>query len=215
MYPDIRTLLGDRYRMFYHPGLSRHLLRPICDLSQCLDHVNARLREQGPQLDQWSPGDRNQIARLLWVNWIYNNLQTEPIRKPVLVHREGDCFVVDCGDTRLMALDLLESDAGIKTLVTDLHSNSYLYQDWTPIFSTQDLLTSVGFAPDAVVLWNPVQADHAIDWLEIGDQSTSHHLHDEDLRISMIQHYLSDQPGAFQFDREWIRSKIDWASYDK
>jgi len=114
-----------------------------------------------------------------------------------------------------MALDLQQADTGVKTVVTDRVGNRDLYSDWVPISSNQDLVSALEFADDSVILFNQVSSDHCMDWLEIGDQSTAHHLHDEDFRVRMIGNYLEHAPRDFKFDHVWVRSCIDWLAYDK
>jgi hypothetical protein len=49
-----------------------------------------------------------------------------------------------------------------------------------------------------------------VDWLEIGDQSTSHHLHNVSQRVSMMQEFLNTQTPDFEFDLTWPKQKVDW-----
>lgn len=215
MYQDISDALTDQYVMFYVPKWPAAALHPVCTLDQCIREVNHRLCRSGRDLGQWSAGDQDQIARLLWANWIFANLSQEPIRKPVLVHREIDRFVVDCGDTRLMALELVAGSAEVSVVITDLAINADRYQGWTAIRNSQELREACGFGADAEVLFNVVHTDHAIDWLEIGDATTAHHLHNVDQRIRMMQHYLDQQDSGFLFDRAWAQSSIEWSEFDQ
>lgn len=214
MYTDIRSVLGNRYAMFFHPAFSIDDVRPVCDLDQCLAQVNDRLKTQGRNIRQWSPGDQDQAARLLWVNWIYQHLSQEPIRKPILVHRENNVLVVDCGDTRLMALGLCDVKPTVQVIATDLLTNSDLYEGWRPVHNNQDLIALCGFGENATISFTAIDSYYAISWLEIGDHSTAHHLHRIDQRISMINQYVSQQPEDFFFDKRWARASIDWKSYD-
>lgn len=214
MYQDISSALGDSHVMFYHPQWSISNLNPISTLGQCLEVVNDRLSNIGRRVTQWPTGDQDQAARLLWVNWIYHNLQKEPIRKPILVHRENDSFFVDCGDTRLMALNLWNKSATVSVLVTDKIQHAHRYRGWIPVKNNRELIQIVGFSQDAVILFNTVQKDWTIDWLEIGDDSTVHHMHDTGQRVRMIENYLLDQPLDFRFDECWIKSLIEWEAYD-
>ncbi len=56
-------------------------------------------------------------------------------------------------------------------------------------------------------------ADYAIDWLEVGDSTTAHHLHSVDQRVAMVQRYLAQQPTDFEFSVDWARNYIDWQRY--
>lgn len=215
MTEDISSALDDTYVMFYIPEWPVRDLSPVCTLDQSLSVANRAIETQGRNLDKWSPGSRDEVARLLHVNWIYNNLALEPIRKPILVHRDQDRLIVDCGDTRLMALNLLDHAVKVSVVITDQIHYQHLYQGWRRIYNNQDLISACGFLEDAHVLFRSSQSHFAIDWLEIGDASTSHHLHDVDQRIRMMQNYLDQQPATFFFDRDWARSTIDWLAYDR
>ena len=213
MYHSIQQALDDKWIMLYHPAWPVANLRAICTLEQCMEQTNRNLRDLGRAIDQWPAGDQDQAARLLWVNWIYNRLPTEPIRKPILAHRDGNDLVVDCGDTRLMALNLLIDPGTVGVIVTDRKEHILRWTGWTRIMTDSDLREQTGFSANAGISFHVSAGDYAIDWLEIGDQSTSHHLHDIDLRVRMMQNYIQQQAQQFQFDLDWARSVIDWTAY--
>jgi ribonuclease D len=48
--------------------------------------------------------------------------------------------------------------------------------------------------------------------LEIGDNSTVHHLHSVGQRVTMMQNYMDQHPNTV-FDTEWARSYINWDRY--
>lgn len=199
--------------MFYHAKWPIHRLKPVCDLPQCVEQCNRNLAEYGRVLEHWPLGDRYQIARLLRVNWIYNRLPYEPIRKPILTHREQDDFVVDCGDSRLMALGLKDPAGTVGVIAIDAVGSDARYSDWIRIRTDHELREHTGFAPDAGILVRTSGADQAIEWMEIGDMSTAHHLHDLDQRLAMMQHYLHCQTRDFRFEERWAASTIDWSEY--
>ncbi len=208
----IEQALGDRYLMFYNAAWPAEDLHPVCTLKQSVDTVNDCLRKHGKNLSSWSAAQQDEAARLLWVNWIYQRLGVEPIRKPILVHREQGKFLVDCGDTRLMALNLLIDPGEVSVVCTVPVSHANDFDDWTPIRNNQDLLRATGFRKDAHVMIRPA-ADYAIDWLEVGDSTTAHHLHSVDQRVAMMQRYLAQQPTDFEFSVDWARNYIDWQRY--
>jgi hypothetical protein len=215
MYQSLQWAMGDRWAMFHHPALPISNLTPICDLDQCLAQTNRNLDRLGRDVCMWPTGDQDQVARLMWVNWIHQRLDLEPIRKPILAHAQGTKLVVDCGDTRLMALSLCTNPPAVGVIATDRVSNVDAYHGWTRIWSEQDLLRAAGFAPDSHVDFRSGGDRCAIEWLEIGDQSTAHHMHDVEQRIRMIRCYINSQSRHFRFDREWARSIIDWTVYDQ
>lgn len=212
MYQSIQSALGDQWLMFFHPKWPVDLVRPVCDLASCLDQCNRTLSLLGPDVTTWPVGDQYQVARLLRLNWIHGRLDREPIRKPILVHGEGSHLVVDCGDTRVMALRLA-GQRFVSVVATDSVLAAARYQDWTPVRTDDDLRHHTGFSPDADIFLR-VGQKQAIEWLEIGDETTAHHLHDFDQRIRMMKNYLLEQPSDFCFDEAWARTVIDWQDID-
>ena len=213
MYSDLSVALADPWAMFYHAQWPADRLHPVCDLKRCLEEVNHGLDQLGRDIRSWPTGPQDQAARLLWVNWIYNRLPQEPIRKPILAHADHGRFTVDCGDTRLMALSLYEQSPCVSVIVMDHALNQDQYAAWARICTNQDLLRAAGFAADAHVIFSLAESGR-IDWLEIGDISTAHHMHDVDQRIRMISHYVMVQERDFVFDKQWARTSIDWTAYD-
>lgn len=211
MNSTIEQALGDRYLMFYHAQWPVDLLKPVCVLHQCVNAVNQCIKIHGKDLRQWTREQQDAVARLLWVNWIYQHLGAEPIRKPVLTHLEAGQHVVDCGDTRLMALNLLLDPGTVGVACTVSVSQANQFSDWVPVRTNQDLIEVSGFGDDATVLVR-TGTDQAIEWLEIGDNTTAHHLHDVGQRVVMMQNYMDQNPDAV-FDINWARSYINWNSY--
>ena len=214
MQLTIEQTLGDQWAMFYHSQWPVELLLPGCTLEQSVDRVNTQL-QHSRDLQIWTPGYQDEVARLLWVNWIYQRLGTEPIRKPVLAHEHHGQLVVDCGDTRLMSLKLLIDPGTVGVVVTVPKEHSDRYADWQQIYSNQDLKHATGFGPNANILLRQATGNYAIEWLEIGDQTTAHHLHNVDQRVDMMQAYINEQVNDFEFSKDWARSRIEWDDYIK
>jgi hypothetical protein len=212
----LKTVLGTDYCMFYHPAVPAEQLTPVQTLEQCCVVVNQALALHGTELSGWPAGLQDEIARLLWVNKFYQDLDKEPIRKPILVHRHQDQYLVDCGDTRLMTLQLANTAATVGVVVTCLATAADQYTAWYPVTSDQDLIQLIQFDPvntTVLVTPTPPGSTYAVEWLEIGDASTSHHLHSIDLRIGMMQQYLRTQPANFKFTRDWAKRPIDWSAF--
>ena len=210
----IEQSLGAQWAMFYHPQWPVEDLLPVCTLEDSIERVNHQLR-RNRDLTTWDPAFQDEAARLLWVNWIYQRLGTEPIRKPVLVHEHDDTLMVDCGDTRLMSLKLLLDPGTVGVVVTVPKERSDRYIDWQQIYTNKDLITATGFRSDAGILLRQATGDYAIEWLEIGDQTTTHHLHNVDQRVAMMQSYINEQPIHFEFSTDWAKSAIAWNDYIK
>jgi hypothetical protein len=212
MQITIEQALGSKYLMFYHAAWPVDLLTPVCTLNQCVDSVNHDIATNGKDLQQWNSAQQDAAARLLRVNWIYQRLGVEPIRKPVLTHWHHGKHIVDCGDTRLMALNLLLDPGTVSVVVTVPVQHAARFSDWDPIRTNQDLIRASSFGSAAQVFVRP-GTEQAIEWLEIGDHTTAHHLHSVDLRVSMMQNYLDQQPRDFEFSVAWARSYINWDHY--
>lgn len=213
MTDPITQALGQNFSMYYHPAVAVDRFLPVCTLDQTIQQVNQALAQQGRNFETWSAGHQDQAARLLWVNWIYQNLEIEPIRKPILAHCEQSGLRVDCGDTRLMAVSLRPKITHVPAVIT---VPNHCEIDWTPVRSGTELCELIGLDPaHSVILATPTSAgkDYAIEWMEIGDQTTAHHLHSVDQRLTMLQNYVNQQDQDFVFDRAWFIKSINWSEY--
>jgi hypothetical protein len=211
----IEQALGTQYAMFYHPALAVDDLVPVCKLPQSIAVVNDELKRTGRDLSKWSAAHQDEAARLLWVNWMYHRLGAEPIRKPILTHEHDGKLIVDCGDTRLMSLNLLIDPGTVGVVVTVPVARVEHYADWRRINTNRDLMRATGFGRGASIAVRPATADYAIEWLEIGDHTTAHHLHDVDQRVRMLQLYIDTQVDDFEFSVDWARSHINWDIYTR
>ena len=202
--------------MFYHSAFPIAHLTPVQTLAGSCSVVNQALDSHGPDLLAWPAGLQDEITRLLWVNQFYQNLDKEPIRKPLLIHKRNGQYIVDCGDTRLMTLQLNPEISAVSVVITCTVLDAGWYQDWQQITSDSDLIRLAQFdTNNTTILITPTQpgTDYGIEWLEIGDQSTGHHLHSIDLRLAMMQNYLDVQVTNFKFDTEWARSPVEWLAF--
>ena len=210
---NIQQALGDQYCMFFCPDYYANKLTPVQTLVKSVSFVNQTLREQGRQLSKWDVGQQDEIARLMWVNWIYQRLCVEPIRKPILVHLDNTDLVIDCGDTRVMALTAWDPQATVPVLVSCDRPQADVFAEWHQITCDQDLIDVLKFDPAGTSIYLSATlpgTHHAVNWLEIGDQSTSHHLHNVSQRLSMMQEFLNTQTPDFEFDLTWPKQKVNW-----
>ena len=207
----IEQALGNQWAMFYHAQWPVEDLQPVCTLPQSVHTVNQQLAHSR-NITTWNPAYQDEIARLLWVNWMYQRLGTEPIRKPILVHQEQVQFVIESGDTRLMALSLLLDPGTVSVIVVVPIAQVGEYSEWRQIHTNRDLVRATGFGRGANIALR-VSATGRIEWLEIGDHTTTHHLHDVDQRIAMMQRYVNTQEDTFEFSVDWARSYINWGIY--
>lgn len=213
----IQQTLGTDYAMFYHPGKPITDILPILTYASAQKNINQWLKDLGRDLSKWNWGQQDQISQIMRANWICQRLPVEPIRKPLLVHKVDNKFQVDCGDTRLMALIAHNPLATTSLVVTCLKSQSKLYKDWTPVAGDKQLIELLNFSKNSSVLArsSDPRSDYAMSWLEIGDSTTAHHLHNMNERVNFMQEYLNQQPSDFEFNDQWVSCTIDWASYLK
>jgi hypothetical protein len=192
-----------------HSRQPRSKLVPGTDLEHAVSFVNSCLQHCGRDLIKWNYGEQDQIARLLWVNLFYQNLQHQPIRKPLLVQPQHNQLCVVCGDTRLMVLDLANHTDSISTVMIVPAQQVSHYPEWTVIYCNQQLIQQLKFDQSAEIT---IRFDSAgsVDWFDIGDSTTAVHLHDLNTRIQLMQHYLDCGPLDFVFTLDWAKNKIDW-----
>ena len=208
----IEQALGDQWAMFYHAQWLAENLQPVCTLQRTVEVVNNELQYNNRNLLSWPAMKQDEAARLMRANWIYQRLGTEPIRKPILAHQENNQLVVDCGDTRLMALNLLPDPGTVSVVVVVSIAQVGEYSNWRQIHTNRDLMRATGFGRGANIALR-VNDTGRIEWLEIGDHTTAHHLHDVDQRVAMMQRYLDTQQDTFEFSIDWARSHINWDIY--
>lgn len=210
---QITHMLGERYAMFYCASMSVQELSPLQTLDKSIETVNTYMKQQGRNLYAWEPGLQDEISRLVNVNWIYQKLPLEPIKKPILVHQENGKYLVDCGDTRLMALSLCSDPPQVSVVITTPCESAGEFLDWIAITSDAELIGHLGLDPEsAAIYYTPTDADknYAVSWLEIGDNSTATHLHDINQKLNMMQQYLDQQAGDFEFSISWAKQPIEW-----
>ena len=208
----IEQALGDQWAMFYHAQWPAENLQPVCTLQRTVEVVNNELQYNNRNLLSWPAMKQDEAARLMRANWIYQRLGTEPIRKPILAHQENNQLVVDCGDTRLMALNLLPDPGTVSVVVVVSISQVGEYSNWRQIHTNRDLMRATGFGRGADIALR-VNISGRIEWLEIGDHTTAHHLHDVDQRVAMMQRYVDTQEDTFEFSTDWARNHVNWDIY--
>ena len=210
---QITNMLGKRYVMFYHAGMSVQELCPMQTLDKSIEIVNTHMKQHGRNLFAWEPGLQDEISRLVNVNWIYQKLPLEPIKKPILVYQQDRKYHVICGDTRLMALSLCSDPPRVSVVITTPCESAGEFLDWIAITSDAELIGHLGLDPgSAAIYYTPAEEDknYAVSWLEIGDNSTATHLHDINQKLNMMQQYLDQQASDFKFSISWAKLPIKW-----
>lgn len=195
-----------------HSRRSRSELVAGTSLQSVIVFVNYCVRKRGRDLSRWTAGEQDQIARLLWVNLFYQRLAREPIRKPLLVHTAQDQLHVDCGDTRLMVLDLAQQHTALSTVTIVPVNQQYRYLDWQLIKTNSQLIDLLEFDSSAELAIRIAPNQQWAEWFEIGDETTALHLHDIAVRINLMQQYIDQQSADFEFTESWMRELINWGN---
>lgn len=204
---SVETALHNGFCLFYHDSVDPSTLIPVQTLQGSIQHVNRCIQSLGNKISEWPWGDQDEAARLVRVNWIYQRLHCESIRKPLLVDKQ---FNVVCGDTRLMSLMLLDHPPPVSVVVACWANEANKFSGWTNIRSDHDLIQAAKFDQDAQVLIECNQ--QGITWLEIGDSTTAHHLHDHDQRVQMLEKYLTQHHIA-KLSVEWCKHSVAWQNF--
>jgi len=195
-----------------HSCQPRSNLLPGTSLQSVIAFVNSCVRVRGRDLSHWNAGEQDQIARLLWVNLFYQRLAQEPIRKPLLVHAQQSQLHVDCGDTRLMVLDLAQQNTALSTVTVVPVDQQDLYPDWQLINTNSQLIDLLEFDSSAELAIRIAPNQQWAEWFEIGDKTTALHLHDIAVRINLMQQYIDQQSTEFEFTESWMRKPINWGN---
>jgi hypothetical protein len=111
-----------------------------------------------------------------------------------------------------MSLNLLPDPGTVSVVVVVPIFQAGEYSDWRQIHTNRDLMRATGFGRGADIALRVNDAGR-IEWLEIGDYTTAHHLHDVDQRVAMMQRYVDTQEDTFEFSVGWARSYINWDIY--
>ena len=218
MLYNIEQVLGNHHQMFFHPGLPLSSFTPGLTLVESVERLNQLLDQYNKDFSQYNKWEIDKLGQIMRANWIYQRLDIEPIRKPILVHEKHNQLVVDCGDTRIMAVSQARNCPNLSVIVTVDNNQANKYINWVPIKNNQDLLEVTGFDVTQTNIYlrlSEPDQDWYISWLEIDSASTSHHLHDSNLRINMMKNWIDTMPDDFRFSVDWITWPINWAEYQE
>jgi hypothetical protein len=213
----IAQIVHEGYLVFLHPKCPARDLRPLQTLDACLSLVSDCVQHDGPVVAAWAEHLQVEAGKLVRMNWTYQRLDLEPIRKPLLVHidEHGD-LLIDCGDTRHMAVMLKDHDIGVPVTVTCRPSDAARFAAWCPVNNDQELLSLSGLGDQGRVWVTRTDggSDHAASWMEISSPLTRHHLGDSVQRRRMMTNYLLRYRPVLPLDQSWATSAIDWFAYD-
>lgn len=157
------------------------------------------------------------MGRSAKLNWLCNDLQQQPIHKPILL---GPDLKTITGDTRLWAFDLL----GISHIPALVYCDS---ANNTTIHTMDDFYRITGIPLSSTLNWSPRQQNFFTEPVDnynvyhqesadmIGGQQ-SHRmfisLEDRHWRTRVMWNYFNQHPGCVM-DRAWYLQPIDWRQY--
>jgi hypothetical protein len=171
-------------------------ITPLMTVDVLLERANRDLQDD--------TSDVFHKVMIMRLNWMVNDLRSNPMRKPILVDQHWHTIV---GDTRLMALDILSRRDPLPVLIKTPVPQGEVIGDVSTLRSV------LGFSEHSQVSWQPQSADlfqDPIDWFDIGDESTARHWLDEDAAAMVMQRYLARADLDFQFTRAWCGEAVDW-----
>jgi hypothetical protein len=176
-----------RYLLCWLPHTDIHKLKPVSTVDDMLERANL--------------GDPDSLANMVRFNWMVQDLRRNPMLKPIFCE---DDYRVIVGDTRVAAAKLVG--------ITHVPVMAYLTEPQGTICrSINDIKILSGFQTDAYVSWTPWTIDPVTavpDWIDIGDQRTARHGHDESRRLAAMQDHLKKNPRPLT--REWLLEPKDW-----
>ena len=176
-----------RYLLCWLPETNINVLNPVSTLEDMLERANT--------------GDPDALANMVRLNWMVQDLRRNPMIKPIFCDHE---YRVIVGDTRIAAAKLVG--------ITHVPVMAYLTESRGQICKTiNDIKILSGFSTDAHVSWIPWTIDPTTavpDWIDIGDQRTAHHGHNESRRLEAMQDYLKKNPQPLT--PEWLLEPRDW-----
>jgi hypothetical protein len=198
------------YHLFYNPVSLINGIVPFINLNQLVKLCNYTIKKNANALD---PGAENELARIVRVNFIYNNLQKNKLKimKPLFLEANGFNLITVQGDTRLMAADL----CGLTTvpcLIKVPLTYQNLFPGWVLVKDINHLSDLTGFESAEIKIRG--QENKNIEWIEFSSASTAHHMHDFDQRLRMVKNYIKQQPTSFEFSREWCQTTINWLDFE-
>lgn len=158
----------------------------------------------------------NELARLIWLNWMYDHFKTNTIVKPILIHQHNNNFIVDCGDTRIMAMSLHNNFIDLPVLLTIKNNFAQQFGKWLKIESNNQLFSLLDLdhlQSNLIIQKTKADDTHAWCWYDISTEINGQHWRNEPLRLKTLKNYLNTCEKHFEFTENWIRSSIHWPSY--
>lgn len=177
-----------RIYLCWFPQAPRVRVRSMQFITELIDLANA--------------GKPEALAKSMRLNWMVRDVKAHGLLKPIVVDHAWQTIV---GDTRLMAMDLLEA-THVPVLAQLTEPQSQV------ITCDQELIDHCG-------VFNPCTNEHrcfytyAVDWVDFDMPASRDHWHDSTQRLVIMQRYLDSQADDFVFDNEWYTRPVDWTQW--
>jgi hypothetical protein len=196
--------------LLYNPHTTVNPLTPLINIDQLIKLCNYTIKKTEYDLD---PGADTELARMVRVNFIYNDLQKNRLKiiKPLFLEASAFSLITVQGDTRLMAAELC-GISKVPCLAQVPVTVQELFKDWVQVENLEHLSKLTNF--DVAEIQIRYQENKNINWIEFSSATTAHHMHDSDQRLRMIKNYIKQQPKTFEFSREWCQLPINWAEFE-
>jgi hypothetical protein len=204
----------NEYCLLYNPRLLVSQIFPVLPLDTLINRCNQTIHQ--PR-ETHTDGQKNDLARMVRLNWMVENLKTDRIWKPIMLNLRYFLMTTITGDTRLQAIELSPHITVVPALLTIKRQYLDQFPDWINVESTSQLAELMKIPKEKIVFAENFTnwTDQELEWIEFDLQETSNHMHDEDQRLRMMYNYLDQQSDDFCFSRDWISNFIEnWNQYD-
>jgi hypothetical protein len=203
-------MINHSYCLLYNPQFEINCITPTINLDQLIGLCNYTIKRTELDLD---PGAANELARIVRLNYIYNDLQANCLRivKPLFLNLQAFNLVVVQGDTRLMAANLCHLTK-VPCLITVPLIYKELFPNCIQVENLSHFAELTNFSPDEIIITHTDQ--QLISNIDFNSAKTSHHMHDFDQRLRMIKNYLKTQPKDFEFTKSWCQQQINWKYFE-
>jgi len=202
------------YKFYYNPCVPIHTLSQVMSSKDKIDFCNhVAIPEYRKTGDTASNADI--LANLVRLNWLVDNLATQPMVKPVVATHNGNgIWQTVVGDTRLAALELLnQTHTRVILQSVNIPEHPDCPTGWIelPNISSVGLLAGVNSGD---VLTDPEDwQNNELYWMEFETPIASKHLHDANYRLRCIHNYIDNHPD-FVVDKDWLSKPVNWQDYD-
>ena len=202
------------YKFYYNPSVPIHALSQVMSLQDKIDFCNhvaiPEYRNTGN-----TALHTDILANLVRLNWLTDNLKTQPMVKPIVATHNGNgVWQTVVGDTRLASLELLaQSHTRVILQSVSIPEHPECPTGWLEIPDLQSVGLLAGVSSDKVYTNPEDWQNNEVFWMEFDTPVASNHMHDSTLRLRCIHNYINAHLHFF-VTNDWLLSSIDWSLYD-